>query len=50
MNGMFNECFYLCKFSSLKLPSRPTEVQLLVPMGILDLEEMGAGLGTGLIR
>jgi len=30
--------------------SRATAVQLQVPMGILDLEEVGAGLGTGLIR
>jgi len=30
--------------------SRSTAVQLRVPMGIWDLEEVGAGLGTGLFR
>jgi len=30
--------------------SRATAVQLRVPIGILELEKVGAGLGTGLIR
>jgi len=30
--------------------SGATAVQLRVPMGILDLEEVGAESGTGLIR
>jgi len=30
--------------------SRSTAVQLRVSIGILDLDEVGAGLGTGLIR
>jgi len=29
--------------------SRSTAVQLRVSIGIMDLEEVGAGLGTGLI-
>jgi len=56
---MFNECFYLFKIvvlSFLLVPRMPrhlslaTTVQLRVPIGILDFEEIGAGLETGLIR
>jgi len=42
-------------FRNIKLPSRPADtstsaVQLRVPIGILDVEEVGAGLGTGWFR
>jgi len=44
------QMFLLMYISSLKHPSRATQVQLRVPIGILDLDKVGAGLGTGLIR
>jgi len=59
INGMFNECFYLCNlvFSSVLLVSRmlrhlspATAVLLRVPTGILDLENVRAGFGTELMR
>jgi len=43
--GMFKEFFCLCKLAIFPAPS---VIQLRVPTGILDLEEVGAGLKTGL--
>jgi len=42
---MFKEFFCLCKLAIFPAPS---VIQLRVPTGILDLEEVGAGLKTGL--
>jgi len=55
INEMFNECSYLCKLVFLRVLLVPrtlssaTAVHPRVPMGILDLENVGAGLGTRLI-
>jgi len=57
---MFHECFYLCKLVVKRFPLvprmprhlfiPPSVVQLRVSIALLDLEELGAGLGMGLFR